>query len=227
MKKLMIFAVSLFVCCSSAYAVQAAEKDNIPDFLKEFIAEYFRGQCQLPPEIILPEKPLPEEEPAPETPLPEETPLPDEKPGTENDSNENQGSSDSENVSPSLTIEEEIHRLINIERANHGLAPLQLSSELSRVAESHSQDMASKDYFSHTSPEGLSPFDRIKGAGISYGAAAENIAAGQKTAESVVKAWMNSDGHRKNILNANYKKTGIGVVNGGSYGIYHTQLFTD
>lgn len=124
------------------------------------------------------------------------------------------------------SFELQVLELINEERTSRGLSELSFSEELSSVARAHSSDMASRGYFSHNTPEGITPFDRIKNAGISYNTAGENIAAGQQTPEAVVDAWMNSDGHRANILNASYTETGIGCVYGGSYGIYWTQVFT-
>lgn len=85
------------------------------------------------------------------------------------------------------------------------------------VAEAKSADMASNNYFSHTSPTYGSPFDRIKAAGINYRAAGENIAQGQRTPQQVVQAWMQSPGHRQNILNANYTHIGVGFVEDGYY----------
>src|SRR5699024_5014290 len=101
------------------------------------------------------------------------------------------------------SIEEEVAQLTNQERAKQGLAPLQFNWELSRVARDKSQDMIDKNYFSHTSPTYGSPFDMMKKYGIQYRTAGENIAKGQKTAQAVVNGWMNSEGHRKNIMNPN------------------------
>lgn len=116
--------------------------------------------------------------------------------------------------------------LVNVERAKHSLSALSWSDELAKVARAHSQDMLSRNFFSHTNPDGKSPFDRIKASGISYRSAGENIAAGQRTPEEVVEAWMNSDGHRANILNSSYTKLGVGYVSGnGAYGTYWTQNF--
>ena len=125
------------------------------------------------------------------------------------------------------SFQSEVLRLVNEERAKSGLKALVLDSALSSVAQKHSEDMAKNNYFSHTNLSGLSPFDRIKNAGITYRTAAENIAAGQKTPAQVVKSWMNSDGHRKNILNGNFTKMGLGYATSNSgYGIYWTQVFT-
>lgn len=118
--------------------------------------------------------------------------------------------------------EEEVIRLVNIERANHGLNPLTEDWELSRVARYKSQDMRDNNYFSHTSPVYGSPFDMIKNFGITYRSAGENIARGQKTPEAVVRGWMNSSGHRANILNASYNKIGVGYVADGKF---WTQMF--
>ena len=123
------------------------------------------------------------------------------------------------------SYEQQVLALVNEQRANYGLAPLSYSSELEAVAYAHSKDMAQNNYFSHTNLSGQSPFDRIKAAGISYRSAAENIAAGQKTPQEVVSAWMNSAGHRANILNSSVTKMGVGIYSGGSYGVYWTQLF--
>lgn len=120
------------------------------------------------------------------------------------------------------TVEEEVVRLVNVERAKQGLSPLTIDWELSRVAKYKSQDMHDKNYFSHTSPTYGSPFDMMKKFGISYTAAGENIAKGQKTAAAVVKAWMNSEGHRANIMSTKYTHIGVGYVADGNY---WTQMF--
>ncbi|MBH9965190.1 SafA/ExsA family spore coat assembly protein [Rossellomorea oryzaecorticis] len=119
----------------------------------------------------------------------------------------------------------EVVKLVNAERAKAGLQPLKENWELSRVARYKSQDMIDKNYFSHTSPTYGSPFQMMKDFGISYQAAGENIAAGQRTPSEVVQAWMNSEGHRKNILSPSYTEIGVGYVKGGSYGHYWTQMF--
>ena len=118
--------------------------------------------------------------------------------------------------------EQEVLELTNAEREKQGLEPLTLDTELSKVARIKSEDMQKNNYFSHTSPTYGSPFDMMKQFGISYRAAAENIAMGQRTPEEVVNAWMNSDGHRKNILSSNYTHIGIGYVENGNY---WTQMF--
>lgn len=122
--------------------------------------------------------------------------------------------------------ETQVVDLINAERAKQGLQPLENDWQLARVARFKSEDMRDNNYFSHTSPTYGSPFDMMQSFGISYGYAGENIAAGQTSPSAVVQAWMNSAGHRANILNANYTKIGVGFAQGGSYGYYWTQEFT-
>ena len=119
----------------------------------------------------------------------------------------------------------EVLNLVNAERAKVGAPALKFHKELQDAAVIKSKDMADNNYFSHQSPTYGSPFDLLQSLGISYTAAGENIAAGQPSAESVMKAWMNSPGHKANILNTNYTHIGVGIYKGGSYGIYHTQLF--
>ncbi|MBE6915983.1 MAG: SafA/ExsA family spore coat assembly protein [Ruminococcaceae bacterium] len=118
--------------------------------------------------------------------------------------------------------EREVIRLVNEIRTSRGLPTLKEDWELSRVARYKSQDMKDKGYFSHTSPTYGSPFEMMKKFGISYRAAAENIAKGQRTPQEVVNAWMNSSGHRANILNTKYTKIGVGYVASGNY---WTQMF--
>lgn len=120
------------------------------------------------------------------------------------------------------SYEKEVVRLVNEIRRENGLNPLTEDWELSRVARYKSQDMLDNKYFSHTSPVYGSPFTMMKNFGLSYRSAAENIAKGQSTPKAVVNAWMNSSGHRANILNASYKKIGVGYVKNGHY---WTQMF--
>ena len=107
--------------------------------------------------------------------------------------------------------------LTNAERAKQGLAPLTLDPALSKVARAKSQDMKDKNYFDHNSPTYGSPFDMMKSFGISYTSAGENIAMGQKTPEEVVQAWMDSPGHRANIMNSSFTHIGVGYVASGNY----------
>ena len=114
-------------------------------------------------------------------------------------------------------FELQVIELTNVERKKAGLAPLQLDNLLMNNAEQKSLDMKQNKYFSHTSPTLGSPFEQMKNNGISYKKAGENIAKGQSTPEQVVQAWMDSPGHRENIMNSNYTHIGVGYVNGGHY----------
>ena len=120
------------------------------------------------------------------------------------------------------SFEQEVIRLVNEIRAENGLKALTYDWELSRVARYKTQDMKDNKYFSHTSPVYGTPFQMIKNFGISYRSAGENIAKGYSTPQAVVNSWMNSSGHRANILNANYTHIGVGYVAGGNY---WTQMF--
>lgn len=119
----------------------------------------------------------------------------------------------------------EILNLVNQERSKAGLQPLTLSEKLTSIANTKAKDMADKNYFSHTSPTYGSPFDMLKHFGVSYTAAGENIAAGQRSAKEVMNSWMNSSGHKANILNKNYTQLGVGYTTGGQYGTEWVQLF--
>lgn len=122
-------------------------------------------------------------------------------------------------------IEHKVIQLTNQERAKHGLPALRANWELSRVARFKSNDMRDQRYFSHTSPTYGSPFDMIRNFGVSYRSAAENIAQGQTTPEAVVRSWMNSPGHRQNILNRDMTHIGVGYGEGGTGRHYWTQMF--
>lgn len=120
---------------------------------------------------------------------------------------------------------DEVIRLVNVERQKNGLKPLTANWELSRVAQYKSKDMATKNYFSHQSPTYGSPFDMMKSFGIKYSYAGENIAYGQQSASQVMNAWMNSQGHRANILNSNYTQIGVGIATNSKGTKYWTQHF--
>ncbi len=126
-------------------------------------------------------------------------------------------------VNQSVTsYEQEVIRLVNEIRVERGLRELTYNWELSRVARYKSQDMHDNRYFSHTSPVYGSPFQMMKNFGITYRSAAENIARGQSSPQAVVNAWMNSSGHRANILNSSFTEIGVGYV---AEGHYWTQMF--
>ncbi|MGE6488738.1 CAP domain-containing protein [Paenisporosarcina sp. NPDC076898] len=115
------------------------------------------------------------------------------------------------------SIEQQVLTLTNQERAKAGLKALATDAALMDSARAKSADMSKNNYFSHTSPTMGSPFDQMKAKGIQYKAAAENIAMGQKSASEVVKGWMESPGHRANIMNGNFTHIGIGYVAEGNY----------
>ncbi|WKT79143.1 CAP domain-containing protein [Lysinibacillus fusiformis] len=114
-------------------------------------------------------------------------------------------------------FEQEVVKLTNAERTKAGLSPLQTDDKLMAAAREKSQDMQSNNYFSHTSPTFGSPFDRMKALGIAYKSAGENIAQGQRSPQEVVQAWMDSPGHRANILNGKFTHIGVGYVKSGNY----------
>ncbi|NLZ49977.1 MAG: SafA/ExsA family spore coat assembly protein [Clostridiales bacterium] len=121
--------------------------------------------------------------------------------------------------------EAEVVRLVNIERTKRGLQPVTNNWQLARVARYKSQDMINKNYFSHNSPTYGSPFNMMESFGIRFSAAGENIASGQKTPAEVVAAWMNSPGHRANILSPTYNQLGVGLAISKSGKYYWTQMF--
>ncbi len=134
------------------------------------------------------------------------------------DTTANQQKTEATQTSSSVSaFEKEVVELTNAERAKQGLPALTLDTELSKVARAKSEDMSKNNYFDHTSPTYGSPFDMMKQFGVSYKAAGENIAKGQTTPEQVVKAWMNSEGHRANILSSNFTHIGVGYVADGNY----------
>ncbi|MGE5530336.1 MAG: CAP domain-containing protein [Patescibacteria group bacterium] len=153
------------------------------------------------PTVPQPKPPTPPQPPTPPTPPPS-------NPGTQ-----------------ALTADESyIYQQVNAERAKVGLAALQIDYRLVQTARAKSQDMIRHNYFSHQSPTLGSPFDQMRAAGITYRMAGENIA-GNSSAAGAMQAWMNSPGHRANILNAGYTHIGIGVAVGGPYGKMLTQQF--
>jgi uncharacterized protein YkwD len=124
------------------------------------------------------------------------------------------------------TFESQVITLVNKERAANGLAPLVQNAALSRAASSYASVMASTDCMAHTCGPVPNFADRDVQAGYTpWTTLAENVAAGQQTPDAVVAAWMNSPGHRANILNAAFRDIGVGVAKGGSYGIYWAQEF--
>jgi uncharacterized protein YkwD len=121
--------------------------------------------------------------------------------------------------------EQGVLSLLNQERARRGLAPLRLDPQLAAVARAHSKDMCRRGYFDHRSPDGRSPWDRLKAAGIQFRAAAENIAVGYRSARAAHDGWMTSPGHRANRLNPGFTRMGVGLVTCQGQVPYWTEVF--
>ncbi|MFE2227736.1 CAP domain-containing protein [Streptomyces kronopolitis] len=111
----------------------------------------------------------------------------------------------------------QVVKLVNDERGKAGCAPLKVNAELTKAAQDHSKDMAGHKNMSHTGSDGSSPGDRITRAGYSWGAYGENVAYGYSSPESVMKGWMNSPGHKRNILDCSFKEIGVGHAQPGDY----------
>lgn len=123
------------------------------------------------------------------------------------------------------SLENEVIRLTNAERTKRGLPALKANWQLSRCARYKSQDMINRNYFAHQSPTYGSPFDMIESFGIRMAAGGENIAMGQRTPQEVVNAWMNSPGHRGNILSTAFTEIGVGCAKNKNGVYYWTQMF--
>lgn len=129
------------------------------------------------------------------------------------------------NATPLKSVEDEIIRLVNVQRGYNGLQPLTANWQASRVARYKSEDMIKNNYFAHISPTYGSPFKMMESFGLKFSAAAENIAYGQRTAQEVMNSWMNSAGHKANILSKSYTQIGVGVAKKSNGTLYFTQMF--
>ena len=145
---------------------------------------------------------------------------------TGSSSNSNTGSNSSGSTGTSIlsSDEKEVFDLINKQRTNNGLAALKVDAEVQNVARIKAKDMVDNNYFAHESPTYGSPFEMLKSFKISYKTAGENIA-GNSSNSGAVTAWMNSSGHKANILNSSFNYTGIGVVSSSKYGKIYVQMF--
>ncbi len=121
--------------------------------------------------------------------------------------------------------EQEVLDLTNEERTDRGLGQLSWDEKLAAAAQAHAEDMADRNYFDHYSPEGENVADRIIDQGYTYLTAGENIAYGQTSASQVMDGWMNSEGHRANILNEYFTELGVGIASNSSGRIYWVQVF--
>ncbi|MEA1852722.1 CAP domain-containing protein [Cytobacillus sp. FSL W7-1323] len=191
-----------------------------PEQAEQPAEEAAQPEKQPAKEAAQPEKQPAEEVAQPEKQPAEEAAQPEKQP--EQEVTEEEQAPSEEASSEVSAYEQQVLDLTNKERANAGLPALKLDVELSKVAREKSRDMQAKGYFDHNSPTYGSPFDMMKQFGISYTSAGENIAQGQQTPEEVVQAWMNSQGHRENILNSSYTHLGVGYVENGNY---WTQMF--
>lgn len=147
------------------------------------------------------------------------------KSNNSNNQNTNNTTNNTTNNGNSLTADEkEVFDLINVKRTAAGLSALKVDAELQNVARAKAEDMVKNNYFSHTSPTYGSPFDMMKSFGVSYKTAGENIA-GNSSNTGAVNAWMNSEGHKANILNSSFNYTGVAVVKSSKYGKIFVQMF--
>jgi uncharacterized protein YkwD len=133
--------------------------------------------------------------------------------------------SPTESPTGNAAFEAEVVTIVNQERAKVGCPAVTVDDRLTAAARAHSADMAARNYFSHTTPEGVDFATRITNAGYRWSGAGENIAKGQRTPQEVMTSWMNSDGHKANILNCGYKNLGVGVAADSSGTLLWTQDF--
>ncbi len=146
-------------------------------------------------------------------------------PNTASGGGTNTNNNNTNTSNTNLTSDElEVFNLINEQRTKNGLRPLKIDYEVQKVARIKAQDMVDNNYFSHNSPIYGSPFNMLNNFKVSYNTAGENIA-GNSNNSATVTAWMNSPGHKANILNSSFNYTGIGVVNGSKYGKIYVQMF--
>ena len=203
---------------------QAAQNINVDELLKKFNAQGQSAQAAAPQQETqapdqaeaAPQEQAQAPEQSEEAKAPEQT-----QQNTKAQQSEN--TDKAEQTKDASQFEQKVVDLVNQERQKQGLKPLTLNKKLSDVARAKSKDMMDKGYFDHNSPTYGSPFDMMKQFGIEYTTAGENIAKGQQSPEDVMNAWMNSDGHRKNILNPDFTEIGVGYVKGDT--TYWTQQF--
>ena len=145
-------------------------------------------------------------------------------PGSFSGSSGSSGGGSGTTTSTMTSDEKEVFNLINKQRTANGLSALKVDNEVQRVAKIKAQDMVNSNYFSHNSPTYGSPFEMLQSFKVSYKTAGENIA-GNSSNTGAVNAWMNSSGHKANILNSSFNYTGIGVVSSPKYGKVYVQMF--
>ncbi|WP_418791620.1 CAP domain-containing protein [Phosphitispora sp. TUW77] len=216
---LSLIVVTMFLSATLVTPVQAATY-YFPSFQSVWSLIYkIRASQTVQP------APQPAPEPAPQ-PAPEPTPEPAPQPTPEPTPQPTPEPTPGYQMS---AYQKRVVELVNIERKKGGLHPLIADTLLMKGAAAKSQDMVENRYFSHTSPVYGSPFNMMKTFGITYRYAGENIASGQTSPEAVVRAWMNSSGHRANIMSSKFNKIGVGYAytTAGSYHHFWTQWFTN
>ncbi|CAK8583229.1 CAP domain-containing protein [Priestia megaterium] len=205
---------------------QAAQNINVDELLKKFNAQGQSAQAAAPQqETQAPEQAeaAPQEQAQAQAPEKSEEAKAPEQTQQNTKAQQSENTDKAEQTKDASQFEQKVVDLVNQEREKQGLKPLTLNKKLSDVARTKSKDMMDKGYFDHNSPTYGSPFDMMKQFGIEYTTAGENIAKGQQSPEDVMNAWMNSDGHRKNILNPDFTEIGVGYVKGDT--TYWTQQF--
>jgi uncharacterized YkwD family protein len=195
------------------YVYQGTDMNEINSVIEKYLASFgFTLPKTTVKQPVQTQPSQPTQQPAQTT-----TPQPVEQQPVEQHSETSTEPTTPQTTSTLSAYEQKVVDLTNQERVNNGLPALKVDLTLSKMAHEKSRDMSANGYFSHTSPTYGSPFDMMKKYGISYRSAGENIAMGQRTPEEVVKAWMNSEGHRKNILSPNFNHIGVGYVSQGNY----------
>lgn len=192
------------------YVYQGTNMNEINSIIEKYLASFgltFSQNTEKQPAQTVPSQPVPTTQEPTQTKAPQ--PVQKSEAATQ--------PSTTQTTSTLSAYEQKVVDLTNQERAKNGLRALKVDVTLSKMAHEKSRDMSANSYFSHTSPTYGSPFDMMKKYGITYRYAGENIAMGQRTPEEVVKAWMNSEGHRKNILSPNYNYIGVGYVAESNY----------
>lgn len=190
------------------YVYQGTNINEINSIIEKYLASFGITMPEKQPVQTQPQQPAPTKQPSQTTaPQPEQQQI----------VTETQPATTTQTTSALSAYEQKVVDLTNQERVKNDLPALKVDLTLSKMAHEKSRDMSANGYFSHTSPTYGSPFDMMKQYGISYRYAGENIAMGQRTPEEVVKGWMNSEGHRKNILSPNFNYIGVGYVSQGNY----------
>ncbi|MGG0453741.1 CAP domain-containing protein [Priestia megaterium] len=203
---------------------QAAQNINVDELLKKFNAQGQSAQAAAPQqETQAPEQAEAAPQEQAQAPEQSEQAQAPEQTQQNTKAQQSENTDKAEQTKDASQFEQKVVDLVNQEREKQGLKSLTLNKKLSDVARTKSKDMMDKGYFDHNSPTYGSPFDMMKQFGIEYTTAGENIAKGQQSPEDVMNAWMNSDGHRKNILNPDFTEIGVGYVKGDT--TYWTQQF--